>query len=1105
MKKTLTVLLVLAMLITATPFALTATAETEGYLTYEVSFSGATITRCNKAIGGKFEIPSNFGIYRVTKIGEAAFAGCTGLTEVIIPNSVISISSGAFDGCVGLESIKVKEYNIKYFSSNNCVIERLTNRLILGCQKSIIPNSVREIGDYAFSGCTDLTKIKIPNSVKKIGNYAFFGCTDLTKIEIPNSVNKIGDYAFSGCTDLTEIIIPKSVEEIGVSAFSDCTSLKKIMLSASVATIEWATFKGCVGLESIVVDENNTKYYSSGNCLIKKDTNTLILGCKKSIIPNSVKTIGENAFRGCTGLTEITIPDSVISIKNYAFAECTGLLKTTLSNSLNTIGENAFRGCTRLKEITIPNSVTSINNYAFAECTGLLKTTLSNSLNTIGENAFRGCTVLKEITIPNSVENIGEWAFENCTGLTEIKIPASVKHLGLNPFKGCTGLESIVVDENNANYYSSENCLIEIGRETKTLICGCKNSVIPADIPVIGNYAFYTCADLTEINIPASVTEIGWSAFEGCTGLTKIEIPNSVKIIDCYSFAGCSGLTEITIPDFIKEIGHYAFSDCSGLTKLTISASVKRIGQFAFAGCSGLTEIIIPDSVREIELSAFKGCYGLESIVVNEKNEKYYSSGNCLIKKYSNTLILGCKNSVIPNSVTEIGGDAFTYCKGLTEITIPDSVMKIGKSAFEGCTGLIDVYYTGTEEEWNSKKLYDFGPNVTMHFKCTHKNTEIRNAINSTCTDAGYTGDTYCIDCGEKIADSQIIAALGHKGGTATCSKKAVCSTCGKEYGDLNPTNHVGGTEIKNEKVATCTDAGYTGDTYCIGCGEKLADGQKIAALGHDFATKFTIDVEPKCTEAGSKSRYCSRCDAITNVTAIPATGHKGGTATCSKKAVCSICGKEYGDLNPTNHVGGTEIKNIKEATYEAAGYTGDKVCKSCGVVLEKGKVIPKLEKPTEVPTNKPIDFPTEVKKPDYNKLPVQTEENDKYLGIAKDLTVKQIKETFKDFTVNILDINGNKLEDDGAIGTGAVIEIYDGEKLVEKKVVVFKGDINGDGQVKTTDARNALRAALGLDTLKDVQSLAADVNNDGNLKATDARSILRGAMGLDETDNWLG
>ena len=157
-------------------------------------------------------------------------------------------------------------------------------------------------------------------------------------------------------------------------------------------------------------------------------------------------------------------------------------------------------------------------------------------------------------TIPNSVENIGEWAFE-CTGLTE-KIPASVKHLGLNPFKGCTGLESIVVDENNANYYSSENCLIEIGRETKTLICGCKNSVIPADIPVIGNYAFYTCADLTEINIPASVTEIGWSAFEGCTGLTKIEIPNSVIIIDCYSFAGCSGLTEITIPDFIKEIGH---------------------------------------------------------------------------------------------------------------------------------------------------------------------------------------------------------------------------------------------------------------------------------------------------------------------------------------------------------------------------------------------------------------------------------------------------------------------------------------------------------------------------------------------------------------------
>ena len=160
---------------------------------------------------------------------------------------------------------------------------------------------------------------------------------------------------------------------------------------------------------------------------------------------------------------------------------------------------------------------------------------------------------------------------------------------------------------------------------------------------------------------------------------------------------------------------------------------------------------------------------------------------------------------------------------------------------------------------------------------------------------------------------------------------------------------------------------------------------------------------------------------------------------------------------------------------------------------------------PTEKPTDKPSETPTEGEKSEFNKLPVKVKVSDEHINIATGLSLEQTKESFKEIIFNIHDVNGNKLEEGGAIVTGTVIEIYDGEKLVEKKVVVFKGDINGDGQVKTTDARNALRAALGLDTLKDVQSLAADVNNDGSLKATDARSILRGAMGLDETAAWLG
>ena len=139
------------------------------------------------------------------------------------------------------------------------------------------------------------------------------------------------------------------------------------------------------------------------------------------------------------------------------------------------------------------------------------------------------------------------------------------------------------------------------------------------------------------------------------------------------------------------------------------------------------------------------------------------------------------------------------------------------------------------------------------------------------------------------------------------------------------------------------------------------------------------------------------------------------------------------------------------------------------------------------------------------DKFPVKAKENDGYIHIAENLTVGQTKEAFKDFVVDIIDINEKKLGDDGLIGTCTEIQIYDGETFVEMKVVVFMGDINGDGKVKTTDARNALRGALSLDELNDVQILAADVNNDGNLKATDARAILRGAMGLENMENWLG
>ena len=377
----------------------------------------------------------------VTSIGNAAFVDCTGLTELILPNSVTSIRESAFSGCSGLEKIAVESGNSCYDSRDNCnsIIDTETNTLIVGCKNSVIPNSVTSIGDSAFSGCSGMTELILPNSVRSIGNCAFSLCSGLTELTLPNSVMSIGDCAFYGCTGLTELILPNSVTSIGNYAFSDCS-----------------------GLEKITVDRGNKRYDSWGNCnsIIETGTNTLIVGCKNSVIPNSVTSIGDCAFYGCTGLTELTLP---------------------------------------------------------------------NSVRSIGDGAFSGCSGLTELTLPNSVTRIGDCAFYGCSGLTELILPNSVRSIGDIAFTYCSGLEKITVESGNSCYDSRDNCNSIIDTEFNTLIVGCKNSVIPNSVTSIGYYAFYGCSGLTELTLPDSVASIGDGAFICCSDLSKItslaEIP----------------------------------------------------------------------------------------------------------------------------------------------------------------------------------------------------------------------------------------------------------------------------------------------------------------------------------------------------------------------------------------------------------------------------------------------------------------------------------------------------------------------------------------------------------------------------------------------------
>ena len=253
-------------------------------------------------------------------------------------------------------------------------------------------------------------------------------------------------------------------------------------------------------------------------------------------ITYSVTSIGDAAFINCTGLTSVTIPNSVTSIGESAFSECYNLITVNMFKGVTNIGAWAFLKCQRLTTIEIPQSVISIGEQAFADCFGLTS-----------------------ITIPNSVTNIGDLTFCNCSSLTSITIPKSVTSIGNRIFYGCGRLTSIIVENGNHIYDSRNNCNAIIDTSSKTLIEGCKNSIIPN-----------------------SVTSIGNEAFEGCTGLTSITIPKSVTYIGEFAFAYCSSLASVTIGNGVTSIGMFAFANCN-LKNIELGASVGHIGLFAFS------------------------------------------------------------------------------------------------------------------------------------------------------------------------------------------------------------------------------------------------------------------------------------------------------------------------------------------------------------------------------------------------------------------------------------------------------------------------------------------------------------------------------------------
>ncbi|MBQ7043700.1 MAG: leucine-rich repeat domain-containing protein [Clostridia bacterium] len=595
-----------------------------------------------------------------------------------------------------------------------------------------------ETGELVISGEGEMLKkpwrsypdsiknVTIGNGVTSIGDVAFFELKNLKSIDIPDSVTAIGLSAFQGCTNLTDITISDNITSIGEYAFENTGYMND--------TTNWINNVLYIGDYLIKAGVNGDYAIKDGTKTIASSAFARCYQLTGITIPNSVTNIDYNAFKNCSNLTNMTIGNGSISIYNTAFDGCDNLTNLTFGNGSTCVGDGESHYSSEADErtgnfsdalnklpsftITITEGVTSINDWAFDHCTSLTKIVIPDSVTSIGDRALSNCYNLKDVIVPKNVTDIGGGAFAKCSSLTDITIPNSVKNLGWEAFYKCVNLVNIKISE---------------------------------QVAVLDENVFYGCVNLTDIEIPDSVTEIGYGAFEGCTGLTDITIPDGVTKIRDYAFEGCTSLTSITVDEkntrySNDEYGVLFNKDKTSLVRYPIGN--KR------------TNYKIPDGVTGIDDSAFSGCIGLTSITVDEKNTRYSNDEYGVLFNKDKTRLdqypIGNKrtNYEIPDGVTDIDNNAFRGCIGLTTVTIGNSVKNIDYYAFYTCDSLTDVYYNGTEEQWNEITVESYNDpliNATIHF-LGHECDYTAVVTPPTCQTQGYTTYT-CEECGDSYVD----------------------------------------------------------------------------------------------------------------------------------------------------------------------------------------------------------------------------------------------------------------------------------------------------------------------------------------------------------------
>ena len=676
-----------------------------GHYTYARNENGTyTLTGVNGELSGAITLPTTFELngisYDVTSIGAKAFNDKYVITSLTIPEGYTTIGEGAFMDCSGLTSLSIP-----------ASVTAIGRKAFYGCTKDGFALTIAE-GNQHFTTEANVLYDKAKTTIYAVPS-------DITTYDFPETVTNIGDYAFSKCIYLNTINVPATISHIGEGVFAGCTSLNVITLNEGLESIGAYAFKGCATV--------NTMKVPSTVKTIGKEAFAGMGLLTSTTLPDGLTAIADGLYEGCSRLTAVTIPAGITSIGSKAFS---GTVLTTLGlpDGLTEIGAGAFIGC-KFTEALVPYGVTAIADSTFMNCSNLATISLPSYVTSVGKQAFDGIakaaaftcyshavpeTAADAISSPGTktlnVRSVSDAAYGNATlwkdmaqnTFTTTGLNAGGVAFSVNADETtCTvsGLTSLEDQPTTLNIPGEARGSLLDGYLYKATAIGA-NAFAEEKGAEVKKYTF------TNVVIPEGITTIGSSAFVYETNLAHVEFPNSLKTIQPHAFAYCSNLKDVSI-EGIETIENWAFQN-TGIESITVSGNT-TLSSYVFQWCKSLKTAVLKEGITIIPLGAFDFCDKLQSISLPSTVEVIKSGAfwNCTslveanmpssLKTIEKEAFQNCKLTEVslPEGLQTIGENAFIYNK-LTEVILPASLTQIGANAFQACRQLKKVVCRGT-------------------------------------------------------------------------------------------------------------------------------------------------------------------------------------------------------------------------------------------------------------------------------------------------------------------------------------------------------------------------------------------------------------------------